>query len=66
MALEYNQYVLLNNQNTYFVEFLINELVLSPSIELAMVFDDNQTAQKFKNMLWKTCNLQTSVNTFIK
>lgn len=59
-------YVLLTLQNTYFVEYLIGTLVLSSSIFDAMVFEDLDTAVKFKKMLICTCQLQTSISTFIK
>ena len=59
-------YVLLTLQNTYFVEYLIGTLVLSSSIFDAMVFDDVDTAMKFKQMLLTTCELNTSVSTFIQ
>jgi len=58
-------YVLLTLQNTYFVEYLIGTLVLSSSILDAMVFDDLDTAVKFKQMLVSNCELQTSISTFI-
>ena len=59
-------YILLTLQNTYFVEYLIGTLVLSCSIFDAMVFDDVDTAMKFKQMLLTTCELNTSVSTFIQ
>lgn len=59
-------YILLTLQNTYFVEYLIGTLVLSSSIFDAMVFDDVDTAMKFKQMLLTTCELNTSVSTFIQ
>lgn len=59
-------YVLLTPQNTYFVEYLIGTLVLSSSISYAMIFEDLDTAMKFKQMLLLTCNLYTSISTFIK
>lgn len=59
-------YVLLTLQNTYFVEYLIGTLVLSDSIFNAMVFDDLDTAIKFKQMLLTTCDLNTSISTFIQ
>lgn len=58
-------YILLTLQNTYFVEYLIGTLVLSSSIFDAMVFYDLDTAIKFKQMLLVTCELNTSVSTFI-
>lgn len=59
-------YVLLTLENTYFVEYLIGTLVLSNSIFEAMIFDDLDTAQKFKKMLFTVFQLQTSISTFIK
>ena len=59
-------YVLLTPEDTYFVEYLIGMLVLSNSLFEAMVFDDLDTAIKFKQMLYVTCELQTSISTFIK
>ncbi|CAM4141171.1 hypothetical protein [Flavobacterium weaverense] len=59
-------YVLLTPQDSYFVEYLIGTLVLSSSIYEAMIFEDLDTAQKFKEMLLITCELQTSVSTFIR
>jgi len=58
-------YVLLTNYNTYFVEYLFGELVLSNSIKEAMIFNDKSTALKFKTHLYENCDLVTSVNTFI-
>lgn len=59
------QYVLLTTQQTYFVEYLMGELVLSQSISEAMIFEDSITANKFKEMLFVCCLLDCSVNTFI-
>ena len=59
-------YVLLTQQHTYFVEYLIGQLILSKNISEAMVFDDYETAKKFKEMLLDSCSLSCSVNTFIK
>lgn len=58
-------YVLITHYNTYFVEFLIGELILSNSIEEAMIFDNLEMAFKFKEMLLNVCELKTSVSTFI-
>lgn len=58
-------YVLLTTSKSYFVEYLLGELVLSNSINDAMVFDEEFIAQRFKKMLYETCKLETSVNTFI-
>ena len=59
-------YVLLTPEDNYFVEYLIGTLVLSRSICEAMIFEDLETAVKFKTMLFITCELQTSISTFIK
>ncbi len=59
------EYVLLTEDQNYFVEYLIGELILSNSISEAMKFDDENIAQKFKQMLHRSCNLVTSVNTYI-
>lgn len=60
-----DKFVLLTDKNTYFVEYLLSSLVLSNSIEEAMVFNDFETASKFRMMLYKNCNLITSINTYI-
>ncbi len=52
-------YVLLTPENNYFVEYLIGTLILSSSICEAMIFEDLETAVKFKTMLFVTCELQT-------
>ncbi|GAA3520874.1 hypothetical protein GCM10022393_38980 [Aquimarina addita] len=59
------EYVLLTDEQTYFVEYLIGELILSNSISQAMKFTDEQLAHKFKQMLHSSCSLRTSVNTYI-
>jgi hypothetical protein len=58
-------YVLLTADETYVVEYLLQQLILSESISEAMVFDDMELALKFKKMLWECCGLQCSVNTYI-
>ena len=58
-------YVLLTKQNNYFVEYLLGSLILSDSLEKAMKFDDFETANKFKMMLYQNCKLITSINTYI-
>ncbi len=59
------KYVLLTIQNTYFVEYLIGELVLSHSISEAMVFTSWIQATRFKEMLYEKCAINCSINTFI-
>jgi len=60
-----NRYVLLTEDQSYFVEYLVGELILSNSISEAMMFQDENLALRFKKMLYATCQLNTSVNTFI-
>ena len=57
--------VLLTRQDTYFVEYLLGQLVLSDSISEAMIFETAETASRYREMLYKTCNLECSVNTYI-
>lgn len=59
------EYVLLTEYETYFVEYLIGELILSSSIDHAMIFDNIELASRFKKMLIETCDMQVSINTFI-
>ncbi|WP_109299066.1 hypothetical protein [Aquimarina sp. AU474] len=59
------EYVLLTENQDYFVEYLIGELVLSNSISEAMKFNDENIALRFKHMLHNSCELVTSVNTYI-
>ncbi len=59
------EYVLLTDDQSYFVEYLIGELVLSNSISEAMKFNDEHLALRFKQMLHSSCELITSVNTYI-
>jgi len=60
------EYVLLTEDQNYFVEYLIGELVLSNSISEAMKFNDENIALRFKKMLHSSCRLTTSVNTYIQ
>jgi len=57
--------VLLTKEENYFVEYLLGKLILTDSISEAMVFDDKETAHKFKVMLYRNCNIECSVNTYI-
>ncbi len=59
------EYVLLTENEDYFVEYLIGELVVSNSISEAMKFNDENIALRFKQMLHSSCELITSVNTYI-
>lgn len=58
-------FVLLTDDNTYFVEYLLGHLVLSVSISKAMQFDNQIMAEKFQFMLMDKFELNTSINTFI-
>lgn len=61
-----DSYILLTQGGTYFVEYLLNELILSDSMTEAMTFDNYDTALKFKQHLFERCNLNCSVNTYIQ
>lgn len=63
--LENPKYVLMTDGNNYFVEYLLNELIISDSISEAMVFTDINLAKKFKEMLNNNCNLIVNISTFI-
>ncbi len=66
MALiDYMSYVLFTSKEQYFVEYLLEQLILSNSISEAMVFDDMELALRFKKMLGEKCYLDCSVNTYI-
>lgn len=59
------KYVLMTEDGNYLVEYLIGELVFSPSITRAMVFDDHKIALKFKKLLYDRFQIKMSVNTYI-
>ena len=59
-------FVLLSENNTYYVEYLIGHLVLANSITEAVIFDSQAQAIKFQKYLYKHCSIQFSVNTFIQ
>lgn len=46
------KYVLVTEKGNYFVEYLLKEIIFTNSISLAMVFDDFERAEKFKDMLY--------------
>ena len=58
-------YVLLTDENKYFVEYLLGELILSESITQAMLFESSVLAEKFQFMLHEKFHINTSINTFI-
>lgn len=59
------KYVLHTTEGGYFVEYLLNYLVISNSITEAMVFEDLIIAKRFKQMLFETCQLKTIISTYI-
>lgn len=65
MPNENTSYILYTDKETYFVEYLLNHLVLSDSITEAMIFTDLVTAIKFQQMLKLRCDLKCTVNTYI-
>ena len=58
-------YVLMTQEGTYLVEYLIGEVVFTSSISRAMIFSDVNIALKFKTLLYDRFKIQVSVNTYI-
>ena len=58
-------YVLMTQEGTYLVEYLIGEVVFTSSISRAMIFSDVNIALKFKTLLYDRFKLKVSVNTYI-
>lgn len=59
-------YVLMTIHDKYFVEYLLEYLVIADSISEAMEFDNYELALKFKVMLLERCNILFNISTFIK
>lgn len=66
MNLSNSEYVLMTNKDSYFVEYLLEYLVVSDSISEAMIFTDYFIAVRFQDMLLKKCKIQFNISTFIK
>ena len=58
-------YVLMTQEGTYLVEYLIGEVVFTSSISRAMTFSDVNIALKFKTLLYDRFKIKVSVNTYI-
>ncbi len=58
-------YVLMTQEGTYLVEYLIGEVVFTSSISRAMIFSDVNIALKFKTLLYDRFRIKVSVNTYI-
>ena len=58
-------YVLMTQEGTYLVEYLIGEVVFTSSISRAMIFSDVNIALKFKTLLYDRFKTKVSVNTYI-
>ena len=58
-------YVLMTQEGTYLVEYLIGEVVFTSSISRAMIFSDVNIALKFKTLLYDRFKIKVSVNTYI-
>lgn len=65
MVFSDTQYVLMTKNNSYFVEYLLDFLVVSDSISEAMIFNDFFTANRFKEMLLNKCDIYFTISTFI-
>jgi len=59
------KYVLMTQEGTYLVEYLIGEVVFSTSLSKAMIFSDHKVALRFKELLYQRFKIITSVNTYI-
>ena len=58
-------YVLMTEEGTYLVEYLIGEVVFATSISRAMIFTDLRLAQRFKSLLYERFKIRVSINTYI-
>ena len=58
-------YVLMTQEGTYLVEYLIGEVVFTSSISRAMIFSDVNIALKFKTLLYDRFKIKVSVTTYI-
>ncbi|WP_297980250.1 hypothetical protein [uncultured Capnocytophaga sp.] len=58
-------YVLMTEEGTYLVEYLIGEVVFTTSISRAMIFTDLRLAQRFKSLLYERFKIKVSINTYI-
>ena len=58
-------YVLMTQEGTYLVEYLIGEVVFTTSISRAMIFTDLHVAHRFKTLLYERFRIKVSVNTYI-
>ena len=58
-------YVLMTQEGTYLVEYLIGEVVFTSSISRAMIFSDVNIALKFKTLLYDRFKIKVSVNTYM-
>jgi hypothetical protein len=59
-------YVLMTTHDKYFVEYLLEYLVIADSISEAMEFNSYDEALKFKSMLLDRCKINFNISTFIK
>ena len=59
------KYVLMTQEGTYLVEYLIGEVVFSTSLSKSMIFSDHKVALRFKELLYQRFKIITSVNTYI-
>lgn len=65
MVFSDSKYVLMTKNDSYFVEYLLDFLVVSDSISEAMIFNDFFTATRFQEMLSKKCDIHFNISTFI-
>lgn len=65
METNYQKYVLMTSKSGYFVEYLLDYLVVANNCSEAMIFDDIITAEKFVTMLFKCTNIKFYISPII-
>ncbi|EGD33724.1 hypothetical protein HMPREF9071_1886 [Capnocytophaga sp. oral taxon 338 str. F0234] len=64
-VIQNTNYVLMTQEGSYLVEYLIGEVIFTSSISRAMIFSDLKIALRFKNLLYERFKIKVSVNTYI-
>ena len=58
-------YVLMTQEGTYLVEYLIGEVVFATSISRAMIFTNLAIAHRFKTLLYERFGIKVTVHPYI-
>lgn len=64
-VIQNTNYVLMTQEGSYLVEYLIGEVIFTSSISRAMIFSDLKIALRFKNLLYERFKIKVSINTYI-